>query len=193
MKQPWPFGDLHPMRYGVILCDPPWKFALFSDKGGQKSAERHYPTMTYEQLAALPVNYLAAPDAVLVMWAVAPMLDRALALMGAWGFTFKTAGAWAKQTPGGKKWAFGPGYILRGAAEFYLLGTIGEPRQSVRNVRNLIVAQRREHSRKPAQMRQDLERMYPHAWWCELFTRQRRPGWDVFGNQVDRFPMEQAA
>ena len=193
MTQPWPFGDLQPMRYGVILADPPWRFELFSEKGGVKGAERHYQTMAFHEMAALPVNQLAAPDAVLVMWAVAPLLDRAMELMAAWGFRFKSAGAWAKQTPGGKKWAIGTGYILRSAAEFYLLGTVGEPRQAVRNVRNLIVAQRREHSRKPDQMRVDLERMYPHAWRCELFGRQRHEGWDVWGNDVERFPMEKAA
>jgi N6-adenosine-specific RNA methylase IME4 len=182
----WPFGDLRMFGYQLILLDPAWRFLNYSAKGEAKNPVAHYACMSFDQLAALPVGHLAAPDCAMVMWAVAPMLDKAIELMRVYGFTFKTAGSWAKQSPTGEKWAFGPGYILRSAAEFYIVGTIGNPAVQSHSVRNLIVAPRREHSRKPDQMHADLERLYPGP-PSELFARQRRPGWDSWGNEVDKF------
>lgn len=182
----WPFGDLVPGRYGVILADPPWRFTNFSRKGEAKNPVTHYPCMPIADLAALPVARLAAPDCALVMWATAPLLDRAIELMRAWGFSFKSAGAWAKRTSTDASWAFGTGYVFRSAAEFYLVGTIGKPRVQSRSVRNLVVAPVREHSRKPDQMHADVEALYAGP-YAELFARQRRPGWDAWGNDVDRF------
>ncbi|RDE04660.1 MT-A70 family methyltransferase [Sphingomonas aracearum] len=182
----WPFEGLRPHHYGLILADPPWRFFNHSAKGEAKNPVAHYGCMTIEQLAQLPVARLAAPDCALVMWATAPLLDRAIELLKAWGFTFKSAGAWAKQSKTGEKWTFGTGYVFRSAAEFYLVGTIGKPRVLSRSIRNLIAAPVREHSRKPDQLHADLEQLYagPRA---ELFARQRRAGWDVWGNQIDKF------
>lgn len=192
MSAAWPFGDLRPLSYGVILADPPWRFRTWGEHNQQKSASKHYSLMTTDAIKALPVNQLAAPDCMLVMWAVQPMLDQALDVMRAWGFTYKTAGAWAKQSSTGEKWAFGTGYLLRCAAEFYVVGTLGKPTPAVRNVRNLIVSPVREHSRKPEQMRDDLDRMFPAARKCELFARSARPGWDSWGNEVDKFQEDAA-
>ncbi len=150
----WCFGELRPLRYGALLVDPPWAFAKYSAKGEAKNTNAHYSCMHLNAINALPVHQLAASDCALIMWATAPMLPQAIDTMRAWGFTFKSAGAWAKQSSTGRKWAFGTGYCYRSAAEFFLLGTIGKPRQQVRNVRNLIVAPISEHSRKPEQMRQ---------------------------------------
>jgi N6-adenosine-specific RNA methylase IME4 len=114
------------------------------------------------------------------------MLPDALRLMQAWGFAFKSAGAWAKQSSSGEKWAFGTGYCFRSAAEFFLLGAIGKPRVLSRSIRNLIVAPVREHSRKPDDLHRAAEALYAGP-YCELFAREGRPGWDVWGNQIDRF------
>lgn len=182
----WPFGNLRMFGYGAILADPPWYFRNFSAAGEEKNPVAHYACMDAAALAALPVSQLAAPDCALFMWATAPMLPDAIALIKAWGFTFKSAGAWAKQSTTGEKWAFGTGYCFRSAAEFYLLGTIGKPMIRSRSIRNLIVAPVREHSRKPDNLHSDIETLYggPYA---ELFARAPRPGWDVWGNQTDRF------
>jgi N6-adenosine-specific RNA methylase IME4 len=182
----WPFGELVPHRYGVILADPPWRFLNRTVAGEVKNPVAHYPCMSVEQLAELPVARLAAPDCALIMWATAPLLHRAIALLDAWGFTFKTAGAWAKQSRTGERWTFGTGYVLRSAAEFYLVGTIGKPRVISRSIRNLIAAPVREHSRKPDQLHADVEALYAGP-YAELFARQRREGWDAWGNDVDRF------
>lgn len=182
----WPFGNLTPLRYRVILCDPPWYFKNFSEKGEKKNPVAHYDCMDLPSIKALPVSQLAAPDCALVMWTTAPMLPEAIEIMKAWGFRFKSAGAWAKQSSTGEKWAFGTGYCYRSAAEFWLLGTLGNPRQRVRNVRNLIVAPTREHSRKPDQMRTDIETLWEGP-YCELFGREQHRNWDVWGNQTDKF------
>ena len=193
MKPAWPFGDLTPMKYGLILADPPWRYELRSEKGEAKSPQSKYDCMTIPEIAALPVHLLAAPDCLLCMWATAPMLPQALATLRAWKFRYVSAGAWAKQSKRGRSWAFGTGYVWRSAAEFMLLGAIGKPEFGSQSERNLIVAPVREHSRKPDEAYEVLERLYPRAWRCELFARQRRAGWDAWGNEVDHFSREEVA
>ncbi len=182
----WPFGELHQRAYGVILADPPWHFENFSAAGEEKNPVAHYACMDVDDIAALPVDKLAAPDSVLVMWATAPMLDVAFNVMAAWGFAFKTAGAWHKRTVTGNHDAFGTGYIYRSAFEPWLVGTKGSPEIRVRDVRNLLVEPVREHSRKPDRMRINIERQF-HGPYAELFARERAPGWDAWGNQVGKF------
>jgi N6-adenosine-specific RNA methylase IME4 len=182
----WPFENLTPLKYGIIYCDPPWRFHNYSAKGEEKNPVAHYDCMDLAAIKNLPVSQLAAPDCALIMWATAPMLPEAIDTLKAWGFRFKSAGAWAKQSSTGEKWAFGTGYCYRSAAEFWLLGTLGKPRQRVRNVRNLIVAPVREHSRKPEKMRADIEALWDGP-YCELFARESAPGWSSWGNQTDRF------
>lgn len=182
----WPFTGLTPMRYGAILADPPWAYVMRSEKGHGKSPEQHYQTMTEAQLHALPVGHLAGPDCLLFLWSTWPHMDQALRIMAAWGFAYKTGGAWVKRTPTGKA-AFGTGYLLRSATEPFLIGTIGNPRITSKSVRNLIDSERREHSRKPPEARQMLESLMPDAWRCELFAREPWPGSDVWGDQANKF------
>ena len=188
----WPFEGLTPGAYRVLLVDPPWRFRLYSEKGENKSPQNHYSCMTMDDIARLPVGALAHPEGcALMMWATAPMLPDAVRVMDAWGFTYKSAGAWAKRSKTGAAWAFGTGYCFRSAAEFFLLGTRGRPAQMVRNVRNLIVAPVREHSRKPDDMHVMCEALWegPRA---ELFARETKPDWDVWGNQTDLFAKEKS-
>lgn len=185
----WPFGDLQMFGYGCILADPPWLFTNYSEKGEAKNPLSNYECMHLDDIAALPVQHLAKPDCAMLMWATAPMLPEALDLMGRWGFTFKSAGAWAKQSSTGKKWAFGTGYCFRSAAEFILLGTMGKPKIRSRSVRNLIVAPVREHSRKPDEQYEMAEALFAGP-YLELFSRTRRPGWSHWGNEVGKFEME---
>lgn len=190
--RPWTFGELRSGAYRVILADPPWEFEHYTNSGGRKAPQRHYTCMSTAAIQALPVRDLAADNCALVMWACAPMLPEAIATLTAWGFTFKSAGAWAKQSSTGQKWAFGTGYCYRGAAEFWLLGTRGAPVQKVRDVRNLIIAPIREHSRKPDQMRTQCERLWDGP-RVELFAREAAPGWDRWGLETEKFSGEKAA
>ena len=106
--------------------------------------------------------------------------------MAAWGFAYKTGGAWVKRTATGKA-AFGTGYLLRSATEPFLIGTIGNPKIRSRSVRNLIEGLRREHSRKPPEARAMIDKLLPDVWACELFAREPWPGRDVWGDQTARF------
>ncbi len=182
----WPFGNLKPLHYGALIADPPWRFSNFSAKGEAKNPVAHYDCMDLDALKAMPISQLAASDCALLMWATAPMLPQALAVMDAWGFTFKSAGAWAKQSSTGQKWAFGTGYCFRSAAEFFLLGTIGKPKVRSRSVRNLMVAPVREHSRKPDDQYAMVEELFAGP-FAEVFSRTSRAGWDSFGNEVGKF------
>jgi N6-adenosine-specific RNA methylase IME4 len=182
----WPFGDLPPLSFATILADPPWYFKNRSAKGEGKNPVSHYPCMELADIQALPVSQLCQRDAVCVMWATFPMLPQALATMAAWGFTYKSGGTWAKQTTTGQKWAFGPGYCYRSAAELFLLGTIGKPEYLSKSIRNLIVAPVREHSRKPDEMRDNIEKQFRGP-YLELFARARAPGWEAWGNDTEKF------
>lgn len=185
--QPSPFEALPQYQARVILADPPWYFRNFSARGEEKNPVAHYACMSLDDIQSLPVLELANPSGcALVMWATAPMLREAFDTMAIWGFKFKSAGAWAKQSSTGQKWAFGTGYCYRSAAEFWLLGTYGKPRIRSRSIRNLIVAPVREHSRKPDQMRADIERLFAGP-YIELFAREAAPGWASWGNEITKF------
>ena len=192
MTSPHPFDGLTPAHYGLILADPPWRFRLYSEKSGAgRAPQAHYSCMPLADILALPVAALAADDCALLLWATAPMIEQALATMNRWGFEYRTMGAWAKQSRTGKAWAFGTGYCLRSASEFLLLGVRGRPRVLSRSVRNLIVAPVREHSRKPDDLHAMARALYAGP-YLELFARRRRPGWDCWGNQTDRFEVAEA-
>ncbi len=182
----WPFGDLRPLSYGAILADPPWAYSMRSDKGYEKSPEAHYETMSEAAISALPVHQLAAGDCLLWLWCTWPHLEQGLRVMRAWGFTYKTGGAWLKRGSRGAV-AFGTGYLLRSATEPFLVGTIGEPQIASRSVRNLIDAARREHSRKPPEARAMIAQLLPHAFCCELFAREPWPGNATWGRESEKF------
>lgn len=191
----WPFGALTPMKYGAIIADPPRAYAMRSDKGYGKSPEAHYRTMELTEIKALPVNQLVAPDCLLVLWSTWPHLPQAMEVLDAWGFRYVTGGAWIKRT---KEWklAFGTGYVQRSACEPYLIGSIARPEIASRSERNVIDAAsirdkieaiRREHSRKPVEMREMIDRLLPCAFKAELFAREPWSGNDIWGNEAGRF------
>jgi N6-adenosine-specific RNA methylase IME4 len=182
----WPFGDLAAGSYKLVLADPPWSFTTYSDKGLTKSPQAHYRCMRLPEIKALPVADLTLPDAVCIVWGTAPMLPELLATLAAWGFAYKSAGSWAKLSSTGRKTAFGPGYVYRSAAEFWVFGTRGKPEQLVRNVRNLIIAPVRGHSRKPDEMRTEALRQWGGP-AVELFTRESSPGWSTWGDEKTKF------
>lgn len=191
----WPFAPLTPLKYGAILADPPWAYALRSEKGYKKSPESHYSTMSLDAIKALPVRDLAGPDCMIFLWSTWPHAPQALEVMQAWGFQYITGGAWIKRT---KTWklAFGTGYVLRSASEPYLVGKIARPSTVSKSERNVIDAAlvpdqiealRREHSRKPVQMREMIDRLLPHAFKAELFAREVWEGNDIWGQETAKF------
>ena len=130
----------------VIYADPPWRYQTWK---GQGVAERHYPTMSLEEIKALPVAELADKDCVLFLWATFPMLQEALDVIRAWGFTFKTvAFTWIKLAPKADSIYWGMGYWTRSNAEICLLATKGKPRRQAKNVHQVIISHVEEHSKK---------------------------------------------
>ena len=180
------FDELAGQRFDLIMADPPWQFQTRSPKGiTAKGAGGQYRCRSLDWVKALPVSDLAANNCLLWLWATNPMLPQALEVMTAWGFAFKTAGHWAKRTRHGKL-AFGTGYIFRCAGEPYLIGTRGKV-STTRSVRSVIEGPVREHSRKPDEAYSAAEALLPDARRLELFSRQVRAGWTVWGDEVDRF------
>ena len=180
------FTDLRPTGgFSLIMADPPWSYKMRSEKGYAKSPEAHYRTMDLGAIMALPVESLAAKNCILWLWALGPQLPQALAVISAWGFTFKTSGHWAKVGHSGRQ-HFGTGYILRNAGEPFLIATKGAPRCN-RSVRSVIIAPAREHSRKPDEAFDEASRLCEFAPRIELFSRERRHGWQVWGDEVGKF------
>lgn len=180
-------------RFPVIYADPPWEFRVYSGKGKMRSAERHYDTMSLDDIAALPVRDIAAPDCALFMWAVMPELPGALELLTAWGFTYKTvAFTWVKQNRSGEGLFTGMGYWTRANAELCLLATKGSPQRLAMDVHQVIMSPVRQHSRKPDEAAPRISRLLAGP-YLELFAREPRDGWTTWGNEIERGDFEEAA
>jgi N6-adenosine-specific RNA methylase IME4 len=165
------------LGFDLVLADPPWRYDF--SKSSSKCIERHYPTMPLSAIAELPVAEVAARNAILFLWATAPKIQEALAVMASWGFIYKTNAVWDKQVNG-------MGYYFRGRHEHLLIGTRGQaltPPVSSRPA-SVISARRGRHSAKPPILYDILERMYPGLSKLELFARSVRPGWVSWGNQL---------
>ena len=187
-------------EYRVIYADPPWRFATYSDKGKGRSAEAHYDCLSLDDIKRFPVASWAAPHAVLLLWATDPLLPRALEVIEAWGFAYKTVGFyWVKLNAavGGRlsrerpllaerDFFTGLGFWTRANPEPCLLATRGAPKRLAADVPKLLIAPRRQHSRKPDEAYGRIERLLPGP-YLELFARQSRPGWDGLGDQPRLF------
>jgi N6-adenosine-specific RNA methylase IME4 len=169
-------------HYPIILADPPWAFEVYDASSGLDSAaEAHYPTISTEEICALKVADLAAPDAALFLWATSPHLPEALQVMRAWGFEYKTSIVWVKDRSG-------LGYWVRDQHELLLISARGDMRSPPAASRppSVINAPRREHGRKPDEAYALIERMYPDLPKIELFARGKaREGWGAWGNEAE--------
>jgi N6-adenosine-specific RNA methylase IME4 len=173
-----PFAGLP--RFAVILADPPWRFQVYSEAtGSSRAASNHYAVMDLADICRLPVVDLAASDAVLFLWATAPFLQQSFKALAAWGFRYSTNLVWIKDK-------LGTGYWCRNQHEHLLIGRRGNfhaPQPSDRPS-SVIHAPRREHSRKPDEVYQIIERAYPGLSKIELFARHARPGWAAWGDEA---------
>jgi N6-adenosine-specific RNA methylase IME4/ParB-like chromosome segregation protein Spo0J len=165
-------------RYPIIYADPAWQYEHVPF-GPSSLCENFYPTMALDDICALPVAELATPDGVLFMWSPAPLIFQAGRVLEAWGAVYRTSFVWVKDRPGLGFWA-------RQQHELLLVATFGNPpTPSPHSVpASVINAQRREHSRKPDEAYELIERMYPELPKIELFARRARPGWSRWGNEA---------
>ena len=169
-------------KYNIIYADPPWRYESGKVQG---AAENHYPTMSIDNLCALPVAELTAKDCALFLWATFPQLPEALRLIKAWGFQYKTvAFVWLKRNRKNPTWFYGLGYWTRGNAEICLLATKGKPKRQSAGVHQFIISPIEQHSKKPDEARQKILALMGDLPRLELFARQKAPGWDVWGNEI---------
>lgn len=168
--------------YQIIYADPPWRY---DQKSLQGAAEKHYATMSMEELCRLPVEQISAKDSLLFLWATFPQLPAALRLISAWGFQYKTvAFLWLKKNRKADSWFFGLGFWTRGNAELCLLATRGHPKRKAANIHQFIISPIEAHSKKPDIVRDKIVALAGDVPRIELFARQETPGWDVWGNEV---------
>ena len=162
-----------PGRYGVVYADPPWDY-ISPDKLG-------YPTMSLADICAMPVPDLAEEDAVLFLWCSASLMREALKVIEDWGFLFKSQAIWDKDVTG-------TGMHFRVQHEHLFIATRGNPPPSVETARpsSVLKYKRREHSRKPDEVREMIDAMYPELTKVELFCRGKVPaGWMGWGNEFE--------
>lgn len=174
-------------KYDMIYADPPWQYKVWSrDTGLGRSADRHYQTMTKEDIESLPILSISKKNAVLFLWVTFPCLEQGLELIKKWGFTYKTCGfSWEKLNKNCETDFVGMGYYTRANVELCLLATRGTPLKRLNKaVRQLIRSPIEEHSKKPNEVRERILRLFGDLPRIELFARQQVDGWDCWGNEV---------
>lgn len=167
--------------FDVIYADPPWEYEFSMSPRGDP--ERHYNTMTVEEICALKIP--TTENALLFLWATNPKLEEVFEVIEAWGFTYRTNMVWVKDK-------FGTGYYVRGQHELLLIARKGDvypPEESYRppsvfRPPSVLIAPRMEHSAKPQEVYKIIEHMYPNGKYVELFARKKREGWVSWGHGV---------
>lgn len=176
----------HVGPFGAILADPPW---AFSNRTGKVSPEhkrlRRYAVMATDEIALLPVADLAARACHLYLWCPNALLPTGLAVMHAWGFTYKTNIVWSKVRKDGGPDGRGVGFYFRNVTELLLFGVRGRLRTLAPGRRqvNLVSTRKREHSHKPDEVYPIIEACSPGP-YLELFARHMRRGWSSWGDQL---------
>ncbi len=162
--------------YEVLYIDCPWSYA---NKGTRAKAENHYPTMNLQEIKDLKIP--AADNSILFLWATAPLLPEAIEVMKHWNFKYKTCAAWDKEV-------IGLGNYLRIQHELLLIGVKGKfPCPAPADRFSSVIRERRtKHSKKPVRAYEIIESMYPDKSRIELFARNLRPGWDAWGNEINK-------
>lgn len=130
----------------------------------------------------------------MAMWITVPLQNRIQDVLHAWGFRYSSARFWGKLWPREDgaflypdSFARGPGYEVIGNVEILVIAKRGKaPPITGRKPGSLFFGQRREHSRKPDFIRDEALRLYPGP-HCELFARTMTPGFDCWGNDVNKF------
>lgn len=180
-------------KYKTIYADPPWQF---QNRTGKVAPEHkrlsRYATMTLDEIKALPVADLADEESAhLYLWVPNALLPDGLAVMEAWGFTYKGNLIWEKIRKDGGPDGRGVGFYFRNVTEVLLFGVKTKRKSETyrtlppaRSQVNIIRAMKREHSRKPDEFVTLIERCSEGP-FLELFARGDREGWDMWGNQAD--------
>ena len=175
-------------RFGTVMADPPWRF---TNRTGKVAPEHkrlaRYPTMTVDEIRALPVAAFMQERAHCYLWVPNALLPEGLQVLRAWGFDYKSNIVWHKIRKDGGSDGRGVGFYFRNVTELLLFGTRGKNARTLppgRRQVNVLQTRKREHSRKPDEQYELIEGC---SWgpYLELFGRGVRDGWTVWGNQAD--------
>lgn len=163
-------------RYPVLYLDPPWRYE--HAESVSREIENQYPTMSLDDIKAMPINDIAFDDCIMFMWATSPKLAEAFEVLEAWGFSYRTCAVWDKQK-------IGMGYYFRQQHELLLVAVKGSPTTPAPADRpsSVFSYPRGLHSAKPHEVYEIIEAMYPTLPKLEMFCRTPRDGWGVWGNQ----------
>ncbi len=175
--------------YSTILVDPPWRFQNRTGKMAPEHKRLHrYRTMGFEEIGALPVRSHARVPSHLYLWCPNALLREGLEIMEAWGFTYKTNIVWYKIRKDGGPDGRGVGFYFRNVTELLLFGIKGSMRtlQPGRTQVNVVAVRKQEHSRKPREVYDIIQRCSPGP-YLELFARERVEGWTQWGDEVDSY------
>lgn len=176
-----PFAELPVGPFSTVVADPPWPFAD-ALPGPKRGAHKHYQLLTLGEIAALPVRDVVTERAHLYLWAPNAFTEEAYAVARAWGFQPKTLLTWVKVARSGRV-RIGMGHYFRNATEHVLFATRGNMRTLRRDVPTVFLAERGTHSTKPGEFYELVRRSSPGP-RLELFSRQQRDGFTVWGDEV---------
>lgn len=165
-------------QYNCIYADPPWRFGD-GTTDPSRTIERQYPTLSLDEIKALPVPAIAAKDCILFLWTTAPLLAESMEVIPAWGFRYKSCAVWDKER-------IGMGHYFRIQHELLLIAARGSPGTPADTLLESSVyrEKRGKHSAKPEWFRRTIEAYYPSAKRIELFARLRAPGWASWGDEA---------
>ena len=173
--------------FATALADPPWQFA---NRTGKVAPEHRrlsrYGTLDLDDICALPVTEVVAKNAHLYLWVPNALLPDGMRVMQSWGFRYVSNVVWAKRRKDGGPDGRGVGFYFRNVTELILFGVRGSMRTlpPARSQVNMIETRKREHSRKPDEQYELIERCSPGP-YLEMFARHRRDGWHVWGNESE--------
>lgn len=174
-------------RYGTILADPPWQF---TNRTGKVAPEHRrlfrYRTMTLREIMELPIPHLVLHQSHCYLWVPNALIPEGLEVLRRWGFEYKTTLVWYKIRKDGGPDGRGVGFYFRNVTEIVLFGVRGQLRTDTPGRRqvNLFASRKREHSRKPDELYDIIEKCSPGP-YLELFARHSRPGWDQWGDELE--------
>lgn len=164
-------------KYKVVYADPPWQYGgSMNETYG--TADKHYPTMSLEDICAMPIPDIIEDNAVLFLWTTSPLLEDSFKVIAAWGFRYKASFVWDKV-----KHVMGHYNSVR--HEFLLVATRGSciP-ENMKLFDSVVSEERTDHSCKPETFRGIINTLYPSGNRIELFAREKVEGWESYGNQL---------
>ncbi len=164
--------DFPNKKYKIIYADPPWDYSdvhTWDIMGG--GVRGKYNTMTHWEICALPISKLADSNCILFLWATFPNLKESLMVIEAWGFKYTSLGfSWIKLNDDGTPF-FGIGHYSKSNCEVCLIGTKGNSLKKSDYISSVILSKRREHSRKPDEVRTRIVKLCGDLPRIELFAR----------------------